>query len=336
MYHERMQEAEQQLLASASRELGELGATATWEFGGDGTDGVAHVVLDGHDLTFPLEIKPQVRPSTIGPLLHPRMRGRLLVTHHVTGPVGAQLRQHDLNYIDSAGNASIRGPGVRLHVEGRRPPAAAQPPTLFSRAAMPVLLVLLDNPELIDAPLRRVRELSGVSLGTVQRVVHQLRNDGLAKSGPSSGNGWRRLLDGWCAAYLAGPRPQSLIGTYSSDLPSGEFLGRLGALPALVSGEAAARLAGFDIRPASVDLYVHDKTGELLRHGRLRPAPDGWIAVRRAMWPPAADRLRGDVSNLAPMPVRYADLVAVPDPRVQRLVEEVELNDPDLRTFRTP
>ena len=298
-------------------------------------------VEDRHPWVMPLEYKSQLRPSTVGLLreLHP---GALVVSHHITRAVGELLRERGLNYVDGAGNASLRQRGLIVEIEGRMPAGASSgskaTSSIFTSGGMPVVLALLNRPDLISAPLREIQARSHVSLGTVQKVVETLRRDGLKdlrEGGPQQRARWRRLLDGWVSAYLAGTRDKLSIGRFRTDRPMSFFMEMLPALPATVSGEAAAALLGYGIRPATVDLYVKDSPGPLIHKARLRADPDGWIFVRKASWTSLAefDTRRPTADNVAPAPVLYADLIAHGDSRLDDISRELERRDPYLRPF---
>lgn len=298
-------------------------------------------VEDRHPWVMPLEYKSQLRPSTVGLLreLHP---GALVVSHHITRAVGELLRERGLNYVDGAGNASLRQRGLIVEIEGRMPAGASSgskaTSSIFTSGGMPVVLALLNRPDLISAPLREIQARSHVSLGTVQKVVETLRRDGLKdlrEGGPQQRARWRRLLDGWVSAYLAGTRDKLSIGRFRTDRPMSFFMEMLPALPATVSGEAAAALLGYGIRPATVDLYVKDSPGPLVHKARLRADPDGWIFVRKASWTSLAefDTRRPTADNVAPAPVLYADLIAHGDSRLDDISRELERRDPYLRPF---
>ena len=296
---------------------------------------------DRHPWVMPLEYKSQLRPSTVG-LLRELRPGALVVSHHITRAVGELLRERGLNYVDAAGNASLRYAGVVVEIERRASSldSQARPATtsLFTPAAMPVVLSLLNNPDLLFAPLREIQARSHVSLGTVQKVVEALRRDGLKdlrEGGPQQRARWRRLLDGWVSAYLAGTRDKLSIGRFNTDRQLPHFMELLPSLPAAVSGEAAAALLGYSIRPGTVDLYVKDNPGPLVQKARLRADPDGWIFVRRASWTSRAefDTRRPTADNVAPAPVLYADLIAHGDSRLDDISRELERRDPYLRPF---
>lgn len=291
-------------------------------------DGVATLTIDGRQLTLPVEVKTGLRPATIG-LVAPYVRGGLLISDHITPSVGELLRRREIQYVDGAGNASIRGPGIVVDVRGRRAvtgPSTRERSPLFTRAGLPVVLAILNDPTLLDGPMRSVQEHTTVSLGSVQKVTSFLRTQGYRPTPDDRQSGtWQRLYDGWVAAYLAGARDKTLIGRYSSDRRPRDLAQALDGIAATPSGEAAAYLAGYDIAPTSFDLYVHDAPGPVIRDARLRPDPEGRVVLRESSWTVRAEdvsRSGGAGQRLAPGPVVYADLLAQQDPRTDEIAKE--------------
>lgn len=324
----------QEIISGVRSHLRDLGVSLEVELsakggGGEGEtpDGSATLLVDGHELTLPVEIKSGLRPSTVG-LVPVGIEGGLLLSDHITPAVGELLRGRRIQYADSVGNASIRGSGLVIEVQGRRAVSAAgsrEASPLFTPAALPVVLAVLNEPQLLDAPLREVQQRTTVSLGTVQKVMSYLRDQNhLAVQGPQ-GHGWRRLYDGWTAAYLSGPRDNALIGRYSSDHRPRDLVRLLGGIDATPSGEAAAHLAGYDIAPSTFDLYVRDSMGPVIRAARLRPDPKGAVSLLDPSWTSLAEEESGrgkSGEQLAPAPVVYADLLAQQDPRITEIAME--------------
>lgn len=145
----------------------------------------------------------------VGPRLHPSS--------------AETLRARGLWYIDGAGNAYLRHQGgLLIDVRGRRSAVSAQPGTLgdglhsdgprnpFTPKRAQVVCVLLDAPQLVDAPLRAIAASAGVSVGMAKETMDTLRTTGFFEHLGSRRRLVRtdELLDLWAAAYpgvWAGP-----------------------------------------------------------------------------------------------------------------------------------
>ncbi len=97
------------------------------------------------------------------------------------------LREMDIPFIDTAGNAYINQPPLYIFIKGDK--LAEEPrPEQIQRAFRPVglqaLYVLLCNPGIEDKALREIAKAADVALGTVNRVMKELERMGyLVKMG---------------------------------------------------------------------------------------------------------------------------------------------------------
>lgn len=135
----------------------------------------------------------------------------LLLAPHVRPQQAAVLERAEIDYLDLAGNAHLQGPGLLVHVEGRRPPT--EPPRARGRPQkgwIRAVMALLIRPELTDAPYRRLAGQANVALGTVAACMSDLAARGFLVDSTDG----RRLADRsalvalWVQAYVEGLRPQ--------------------------------------------------------------------------------------------------------------------------------
>lgn len=135
----------------------------------------------------------------------------LLLAPHIRPQQAAVLERADIDFVDLAGNALLRAPGLHVHVEGRRPPKEpARAPGRPQKGWIKTVMALLIRPELVDEPYRLVAEQADVALGTVAGCVNDLAARGLLVDGKQG----RRLADRqalvglWVQAYAEGLRPR--------------------------------------------------------------------------------------------------------------------------------
>ncbi|XVX20553.1 type IV toxin-antitoxin system AbiEi family antitoxin [Actinomycetota bacterium] len=308
------------------------------------TDGTLIIELDGRSAHLPLVFKTSLRPSALRLQLDTAPRGAVIVSDHITECTGELLRHTGWSYLDSAGNAWIRADGVVIDIAGRRPtkPGSRRVQTdpLYSRSAMPVVLALLADPGLINQPMRETHARSGSSLGTVQKVVGQLRRSGFADISPDevhtmplpTRRRWNRLFNGWVTAYLNGTRDKEEPRRFTADTTAPALVDHAHGLA--LTGECAAAALGHDIRPTTLEFYARDTPKDFVKSARLRPDPAGSVIMRRPIWPEALDRTWPNGLITAPVPVVYADLVATQDPRLETLAHDLQAHEPDLRLLR--
>ncbi|HRL50309.1 MAG TPA: type IV toxin-antitoxin system AbiEi family antitoxin [Propioniciclava sp.] len=300
------------------------------------------VSIDDAQTRLPATVSRGLRPAGVTLLARRVPEGSLIVTDRVTSGVREELRKHGLWHVDAAGNMSVRSRGVVIDIQGRVDNSSPRQPTsTFSRASWPVVLAVLTAPSLVTAPLRTVQEVAGVSLGTTQKVISRLRSRGLDSPpapvsfhDPEMPPPWRALFDAWVTNYLEAQRPGTRKGVYRSDLDMRALRSTMERLPATVSGEPAAHLAGLDIKAAVFDIYVDD-VGSTVRALRLRPDPDGAIRLRPPLWSASLETpLPHREPRLAPPAVVYADLLAIGDPRTDTLAQTWLQHEPTLRHSR--
>lgn len=263
--------------------------------------------------------------------LLPHDERTILLAAHVSRTKAQQLKDRGWGgFLDSAGNASLRATGLTVEISGRRRESRMPtPPTTapFTRAGLPVTFALLANYEHFGVrPTQRgLAEISGASLGTVNRVVRALRD-----RTPPFLEGRRNditrpavLEREWISAYSAQQPVAWPDERFTSDiwtLP--KDLSEIDLPPgALFGSEVAAARLGASIRPAEAVIYVDgDSTRrELIRLGRLRKDENGTIRLRPALWriPPAPTE-----NHTVPRLLIRADLLLEDDPRTDEISAE--------------
>ncbi len=155
-------------------------------------DDVALVEQAAHDL----EACTKGRTDAIGVLVVPYM-----------GPKAREYaRGRDLSWFDLSGNADIRGPGLRILIDGKpnRFASPGRPSTAFSDKAARLSRVMLAEPERWWRQHELVEE-TGLSAGYVSKVVSRLREDGLVDDDQADGSlrplSPELLLDAWAQVY---------------------------------------------------------------------------------------------------------------------------------------
>jgi hypothetical protein len=130
----------------------------------------------------------------------------LLVVPYMGPKAKLYLTSHEVSWVDLSGNADIRGPGVRILIEGRpnRFAARGRPSTAFSPKATRIARVMLTAPERPWSQSELVRE-TGLSGGYVSKVVGRLVEDHLVMLQPTDGRLAVRspstMLDAWTQVY---------------------------------------------------------------------------------------------------------------------------------------
>lgn len=252
----------------------------------------------------------------------------LLVAPRVTTEAAEKCRELDLQFIDTLGNAYLRGPGLHVLVKGQRPIAGedlqlAEPEGKRAGTAtnLRVFFALLCKPQLLNAPYRDINQAAGVALGTVGWVFFDLNGRGYITGGKGKGDRVllerQRLMQEWVTNYPIKLRPKLNPRRFRApktdwwkDLDITKYDGQWGA------EVAAEKMTGY-LRPHALTMYLHKDQGQknltrLVAKHKLRGDPYGDIEILDAFW---------DFEDEKPMPetvpplLAYADLIATLDPR---------------------
>jgi hypothetical protein len=256
--------------------------------------------------------------------------GTLLVTEYLSPTLLQTCREIGLNAVDASGNVFLESGEKFVFVSGRpRRHQNGSDKLGWSSSAVKVGLVLLAHPSAASTTLRNIAELAVVSLGSVGKTLawFEERRFLVRSDSAREHRVLRRddLLDEWAVAFASRLRPRldsrrfSRSSSGKTDWWKSELLP-----PAVWSGEVAgAKLFG-ELRPQTYEVYVapQDRSAWLsgfVRAHRLGADRDGTIIVRDRFW--------GSLSTLeglrAPLPIVYADLLAIPDPRAASTAKRV-------------
>ena len=213
------------------------------------------LVVRGRGVTVVVEVKGTDRIPAVEAAHHYLLR----CSEHLAGiPVlavpymGPKARQHarslDLSWMDLSGNADIRGPGLRIFVDGKpnRFASRGRPSTAFSDKAARLSRAMLAEPERWWRQ-SELAQITNVSAGYVSKVIGRLAEDDLldlSADGELRPRSPSLLLDAWEQAY---DFRRHEIGRYHAVGRTGPSIaeavaGRLASVPSL-KGWAATGLA---------------------------------------------------------------------------------------------
>ncbi|MGU7779984.1 type IV toxin-antitoxin system AbiEi family antitoxin [Burkholderia sp. PU8-34] len=292
-------------------------------------DGVVRFTLPGHRFDMPAAVS--LHASSVQGILARLRRDAaapalMLVTRHVSADLAARLIEHDIPFLDAAGNAYLNRPEAFVMITGRPKPARASGvqrlPT--ARATTPkgmrIMFALATRPGLVARPYRAIAEASGVALGTVNLAMDDLAARGLVgqrRNGERVIADWTRFVQEWVALYPSRLRAKLPSRRFSGLTPDWWREFDFSAFDARLGGEPAADLLTHDLKPAAVTIYTHGAVpNRFLLQARLRPDELGDVEILEAFWAPSPTlewRVQ-DVPLVPPLLV-YADLVATGDSR---------------------
>jgi len=248
----------------------------------------------------------------------------VLITPHLTAELADHCRKTlDLQFIDTAGNAYLRAPGLYIFVKGERAPTREM--ALGARGggtatALKVVFVLLCKPELLNAPYRDIVEAADVALGAVGWVFFDLHGRGYIAGGLQKRNRRLlepgRLLDEWATNFPIKLRPKLNLRRFQAPDPRWWEGAQLGQGVYWGGEVAAAKLTGH-LKPATYTIYLrpHADPGTipaLVKEHRLRADPRGNVEILDAFW---NFEMKTNKPDIVPPVLVHADLMATLDAR---------------------
>lgn len=256
----------------------------------------------------------------------------MLIAPYVDSELAAHLIERNIPFLDVAGNAFIREPEATIMIVGR-PGLPAVTGTRATRSTtnkgLQVMFALGTQPGLASEPYRKIAEVSGAALSTVNQVIDDLLARGLLvtrRNGQRIFPDWQKYVEEWVSLYPTRLKPKLTLSRYSATSPdwwrSFDFL----RFQARLGGEAAADLVTQELKAARVTIYTHQSLGaDFLKAARLRPNPDGDVELLSSFWREPTEYGWGASASLPvvhPLLV-YADLIASGDSRNLSVAKDI-------------
>ncbi|MCW8935871.1 MAG: type IV toxin-antitoxin system AbiEi family antitoxin [Gammaproteobacteria bacterium] len=294
--------------------------------------------IDGYEyIRFTAKVKRWAQQTNFGVLVNEvnqRPGKGMLVADYVNPKMADKLRELDVPFIDTAGNAYINEKPLYIFIKGNKNRAQAnvikaQDAPAAGRAFQPtgikVVYALIRHPQLVTATYRDIANITGVALGTVGWVINDLKQAGYlieyAKKQRRLKNK-KQLLHKWVAAYLEKLRPKLFLGAFTAeseywwmDLDEDivDYKARWG-------GEVAAAKMTGQVKPEKIIIYMHQEGGnKLLAENRLHKHPKGNIQIYRTFWKEKLEnetlRMKDQIMGCVDPMIVYADLLATVDAR---------------------
>lgn len=311
------------ILQKAAERLREIaGIEIKWhsQHGREEHDIVLFIAGDKHREKWVVQIKNELRPYHLTELLPIRERhdNLLLIARLLSPQLRQTLREHNIAYLDLAGNAYIKSNRLVVFVEGqksREPKSRAAPANAFTKSGMRVIFLFLLDERLVNATYREIAGEAQVALGIIPRVMDGLKQSGhLLKIDEHAYKLARKqqLLQRWMTDYAEKLKSSLHVGNFR--FANGRQRDTWQRLEldrrTLWGGEAAADILTQSIRPAILTLYTEETRAALMKRYHFIPDEAGDVCVYRKFWPSRFDRI-----GTVPPVLVYTDLVNSGDAR---------------------
>lgn len=294
-------------------------------------DALADVQTAAGTATYAIEIKPHLTIAKLGlaaeQLKTAPYKG-MLVTDYVNPNMADRLKEMDLAFIDTAGNAYLNEPPVFVYIKGNRPTETKdigrdpRPIRAFQATGLKMLFGFFLNPRLLQQTYRDIAEATDVALGTVGWVLTDLREHGYLYEGDKRGRQLvqkRKIVEQWVTTYPDKLRPRLKLGRYRAPKHRWWDDVALEQHNAQWGGEVAAEKLTNYLLPERAIIYADNVPARLIVEKGLIKDPEGDVEILRRFWKPG---LLKDVTphphiplDVVPPLLIYADLMATADDR---------------------
>lgn len=282
-----------------------------------------------------VEVKNEIRQAQIPGVIN-KMKaydGQLiLVSRYIPSPVKSYLKSEGVNYLETAGNCFINNNQLFIYINDQKvtPERETGKSILWNVAGLKFVFAVLNNPDILNQPYRVVANSAKIALGTVGRLIENLKKENFLIEGLKNGKGIllldrkEELLTKWTTIYNTTLRPKQMIGRFRSVgittvndliLPPGIIWG----------GEpAGARLTKF-LKPEKFTLYTSLEKVQVMKILKLAPDPVGNIELLYIFWNNeiANDEDLNEMRIVPPL-IAYADLHASYDSRNYETAERIK------------
>jgi len=257
----------------------------------------------------------------------------ILFTRYVPLPSAEKLIAAGINFVDQAGNIHLSiGDEHSWTVIGKREVRNAARSAFVTPAKIQLLFSLASLPNLEQATVRQLAEVSKVAKSNVAYIRKQLIDEGtLFRSGKGLQLvGGAQLLERLAQGYQNVLKPRLIINRFRAPDASLELflkrsrqvLGQVGVQWSITGGWAAYRLQKF-YKGQELTMFTENLGAAHLRQLRLLPDAKGQVLILRSIGAPCFWKKIDDVFIAHPT-LLYAELLQSLDPRAHEAAESLK------------
>lgn len=257
--------------------------------------GDALIRIPGLKINAYVEIKLNVTNQTLGAVVHQIKTNYteeriILITRYVTPPIADKLKELDMQFLDTAGNAYFNFPNMFLFIKGNKnkeETVKEKPSRAFQPAGLQLIYALLCIPGLENKPYRTMAETANIANGAVTWAMKDLKKLGYIVDMGEKGRHLvkkNELLQRWVNLYAELLRPRLIIGRYRTEIKDWWQHENIINLNAQYSGETAAALITKYLKPENHIIFTEENNGKLLYQLKFKTDPNGNIELLKKFW----------------------------------------------------
>lgn len=266
------------------------------------------------------EIKKEIRQHQIPQLLERKseFNNFILVAERLHPAIKKRLQEEKIAYLEENGNFFIQDDECFILIDTNKPLKTKKTGSkkAFTKTGLKLVFSLLLDPYLINEKQRTIAERSGVSLGTVPKVIKTLKDAGYIISHRKDylWEDRKGLLERWIGDYEKILKPKLYRARYELRKDWQEL--RLNQGETYWGGEPAGELLTGYLRPEEFILYSNESPINLMKNYSLKPSPQGELFVYEKFW-------IGDTGQAAPALLVYTDLILKEDKRCRETAQKI-------------
>jgi hypothetical protein len=237
------------------------------------------------DMKFHAEVKQRASAINFGALLHQLRRiaepnERLLIADYINPKLADKLKRENVPILDATGNAFIFRPPVFISIKGNRKdddliPEQHANGRAFKPTGLKVIFAFINDPDLINAPYRKIANLTQVALGNIGWIERDLASLGFVEESLNEKVKkivqLRALLNKWTEEYPMKLKPKLILGKYTTDNPKWYTEIKPLNYGAQWGGELAAYKLTKYLNPKQYVVYINrENLNGFLKEARLK------------------------------------------------------------------
>lgn len=264
-----------------------------------------------------VEIKPRVNNTIISNLAIKAKYSTehiVLISEYISPLQAEMLRELNISFFDTAGNAYFNKSGLYIYISGRKVEITQEKPlTIFSPSGIKLILALILSPGLENFDYRTIAEDTEIPKTTIGRLLSELEKRGflIRRQNKRFLIHKEELIKRWVEAYSEKYRVKLKSVRFHSTKHTGRWWEKIDITEynAVWGGETGAAILTKHLRPQTATIYADSALARLqAKYGLIRDE-QGEIEILRRFWK------FGEVGDVAPPLVVYADLLATADER---------------------
>ncbi len=294
----------------------------------DDCDRMVSAMVNNEKVVFGVEIKTalsRIHDSIINDTKKFMNNNCVIATNYLTEKAAQKLRENNICYLDTAGNAYINFPGIYIFQKSDNEPIVNVLPKktfgdLFNPSSTKIVFHVLSTPQVETASYRALASIAGVGVASAKRTIDTLKEQHFIIDAGKHGislHHKKQLLDKWVESYNYNLRRKVYFGHYKYATNNTAIT--LNDTEGCWGGDVAADKITNKIESDEQLIYLHANEQEFIVKNRLIPDPKGKITLYKSSW-----ELNAQFGEqLAPILVIYADLLWSKDPRSAEIAKHI-------------